>query len=455
MNADHENRQDGVVVFGRLPAMPLLVRRLVEFLAAAVVAVGVYELVVAGALALWPSLTDSWILLLWMTSATIAGLSMSRVRRLVGTALRRMWPATAGPSEALVAMAAVGAVATAPERLVTDVAALLAAGTGARAARVWLAEPDGRLWCAGGWPNAIPATPTPAALGELPDADHVAPVTDADGLLGALVLTARSRRGVAGPERRLAADAADAVAPLLRNLRLTSELEVALAHEQEQERLLARSRHRVIVARDVARARLSDEIHGRVAGVLVTCADDVDTLLDESAGPAEEILATMTHRIDVAITDFRQIVHGFYPSVLTDHGLAPSLDNLVAELPWTASCQAAALPRFDQRVELGVYFCLATILGSLNDMRTDADVRQTDLSVTLEREASPRILSATVLVHADRPWSFDTDTADAIDDRVGALDGRLDIASEPVGVRLTLSVPVLLTEPAGTSTGRR
>jgi len=422
MNADH--------AFGA----PLVVRRSVEFVAAAAFAVGVYELVVAGALALWPDLTDSWILLLWMTSATIAGLGMNRVRLLAGAGLRRVWPATAGPSEALLAMTGVAEVAAAPERVCTDVAELLVAGTGARAAQVWLAEPDGRLRCVGNSPDA--AMPeAPAALDEL-SGDHVAPVTDADGLVGALVLTARSRRGVAG---RLADDAADAVAPLLRNLRLTGELADALAHEQEQERLLARSRHRVIVARDVARARLSDEIGDRVAGPLAACADDIDTLLGESPPPAEPILAAMTHRIDVAITDFRQIVHGFYPAVLTDHGLAPSLDSLVSDLPWTASCDVAALPRVDQRVEMGVYFCLATIVGSLREH----PIRETDLRVTLDEEASPPTLSATVVVHADQPWSFDPDTIEAIDDRVGALDGRLDMATESATVQIGLSVPVL------------
>ncbi|HEY3609804.1 MAG TPA: hypothetical protein VGL06_20055, partial [Pseudonocardiaceae bacterium] len=359
-----------------------------------------------------------------------------------------------GPSEALLAMAGVDAVETSPDRVCTDVASLLAAGTGARAAQVWLAEPDGSLRCAGGWPNVAATTPTAATLGELPGADQVVPVTDADDLLGALVLTSRSRRGVTG---RLAEDAADAVAPLLRNLRLTGEVAESLTHEQQQERQLARSRHRVIVARDVARTRLSDEINGRVAGVLAACADDVDTLLAKSDSMADTILATMTHRVDVAITDFRQIVHGFYPAVLTDHGLAPSLDSLVSTLPWNASCETAAPPRFDERVEMGVYFCLATIVGSLRDMRADDEcpIRRTDLRVALDEAASPPILSATVLVHADRPWSFDPDTIDAIDDRVGALDGRLDIAREPGGVRLTLSVPVSLTEPAGTTTGRQ
>ena len=417
----------------------LVVRRTVEFVAAAAFAVGVYELVVAGALALWPDLTDSWILLLWMTSATIAGLGMNRVRLLAGAGLRRVWPATAGPSAALAAMTAVAEVAAVPERVCTDVAELLVAGTGARAAQVWLADPDGRLRCAGASPDA--ATGKSAALDEL-SGDHVAPVTDADGLLGALVLTARPRRGVAA---RLADDAADAVAPLLRNLRLTGELAEALAHEQEQERLLARSRHRVIVARDVARARLSDEIGDRVAGPLAACADDIDTLLGESPPPAEPILATMTRRIDVAIADFRQIVHGFYPAVLTDHGLAPSLDNLVSALPWTATCDADGLPRVDQRVEMGVYFCLATIVGALRAH----PIRETDLRVRLDQDASPPLLTATVVVHAGRPWSFDPDAIDAIDDRVGALDGRLDIATESATESATVQIGLSVPVPAG------
>jgi signal transduction histidine kinase len=465
MTADHLGRRGGGS--GRLPTGPLLVRRSVEFLAAATFAVSVYEVVVAGALAQWPDLTDSWILLLWMTSATVAGLGMSHVRRAVGSALRRAWPATAGQSDAFLAMAAVGgAVATSPERACTDVAALVAAGTGARAVRVWLAEPEGGLRCASGWPDGpvpgtpTPVAPTPAALGGLPGADHVASVTDGDGLLGALVLTTRPRRGTTTAQRHQTAAAAAAVAPLLRNLRLTGEVEAALAHEQEQERELARSRHRVIVARDIARARLSEEIHGRVAGMLAACAEDVDTLIagsapDGSTRPADTILATMTQRIDEAISDFRQIVHGFYPSVLTDHGLASSLDNLVAALPWTASCEAAGLPRFDRRVEMGVYFCLATIIGSLHAMRTAADqecpIRETNLQVALDLDTSPPVLSATVVVHSNPSWSFGRDTVDpdildAIDDRVGALDGRLDIARDPVGVRIDLSVPV----PSGT-----
>lgn len=455
-------RADAVGPLRALLTMPSLVRRLVELLASAAFAIGVYEFVVAGALALWPDITDSWILLLWMTAATIAGLGMSQVRRLVDAALRRVWPATAGPSHALVAMTAAGAVAASAEQVGTGVAALLAAGTGARRAQVWLAEADGRLRRVGRWPAApgaaAPAGPSLAALSEPSAGDYVEPVSDADGTLGALVLGARSGRGAIGLDRRLIAEAAGAVALLLRNLRLTSELELALSREHEQERRLGLSRHRVITARDVARARLSGEIQSRIGPALAACAVEVDALLaDPDHHPADPTLATMTERINVAITDFRQIVHGFYPAVLTDHGLASSLDNLVSELPWPATCEATALPRFDRRVEMGVYFCLAAIVGSLRDTRADADplspVRRLDLRALLDNDTFPPMLTATVVVHADAAISFDADTIDpdtidAIDDRVGALDGQLGIESDPSGLRLTLSVPISAADPA-------
>ena len=444
--------------------MASLVRRTVEFLAVAAFAVGVYEIVVAGALALWPNLTDSWILLLWMTAATISGLGMSWIRRLVRSVLGRMWPATSGPSHVLVALATVDSVATTTEQVCADVASLLAAGTGARRAQVWLAEPDGGLRAAGSWPvdsarvepEVMPAGAGCSALGTLPGVDHVAPISDAGGLLGALVLGARSGRGVTERDRELIAEAAGAVALLLRNLRLNDELAQALVREQEQERRLARSRHRLVVARDVARARLSSEIQGRIGQVLAVCATDVDTLLtadDNTVASANAVLAAMTQRINGAIADFRQIVHGFYPAVLTDHGLEPGLESLLSTLPWPATLKAVGLPRFDQRMEIGVYFCLAAIVGSLRDLRagtgSDCPIHSVDLSAMVDDRLSPPSLSATVFARMDDhhlvdfdAGTVDPDTIDAIDDRVGALDAQLTISREPTGVRLALTVPI-------------
>ncbi|HEY4017267.1 MAG TPA: hypothetical protein VGM75_01185 [Pseudonocardiaceae bacterium] len=437
----------------RRPAVGL--RWAVELVAMAIFVVAVYEAVVAGALALWPQLTDSWILLLWITAATISGLGLSSVHRLVGGGVRRLWPASGGPSAALTAATeAAGSM----DGALDGVASLLAAGTGARGVEVWVAEPDGELRFAGSWPGENQEQPSvvsvgdPDALRQLDGVSHVAPVSDADGPLGALALRADPRRGLTPSDQRLAADVANSVALLLRNRRLATDLENTLGAEREQGESLARSRRRLVLARDVARQGLSAEIRRRVDESLASCADDVDDLIGnptDDAGHRRESLDRLTGRVDTAVAAFREVVHGFYPAALNDHGLGPSLGNLVAELPWPASCHASDLPRLDQQVEIGVYFCVATIVGYLRNRCAPAGSQLT-VDLELDRDTSPPTLSATMVVEAEtaEPVEIDAEEREAIADRVDALAGTWEISAEPgqLRVRITLPVPSLHLE---------
>ncbi|HEY4453734.1 MAG TPA: hypothetical protein VGN81_05420 [Pseudonocardiaceae bacterium] len=440
----------------RRPAVVL--RWALELVAMAVFVVAVYEAVVAGALALWPGLTDSWILLLWITAATVSGLGLALVHRLVGGGVRRIWPASGGRSAALAALTAATEAADGVPDGVSDgvldgVASLLAAGTGAGGVEVWVAEPDGELRFAGSWPGGSEEQPSvvsvagPEALGQLGGVSHVVPVSDADGLLGALVLRANPRRGLTPADLRLAADVANSVALLLRNQRLAADLDEALRAQRGQSDNLARSRRRLILARDVARQGLSAEIRRRVGEPLASCADDVDDLIGDpasDAGHRREILDGLTSRVDTAVAAFREVVHGFYPAALNDHGLAPSLGNLVAEMPWPASCHAPDLPRLDQQVEIGVYFCVATLVGYLRDRCAPSGTRLA-LDLELDRVASPSTLSASMVVDAEmaEPLEIDADEREAIDDRVNALAGTWEISTEPGRLRVRIMMPVL------------
>jgi signal transduction histidine kinase len=416
----------------RSPAVAL--RWAVEIVAMAIFFVAVYEVVVAGALVLWPNLTDSWILLLWITAATISGLGLSWLHRLVGGGIRRMWPASAGPSPALATLIAATESAGRTDEVLDEVASLLVAGTSADSAEVWVADPDGELRFATSWPDSL-------ARSEV--VTHQAPVADADGQLGALVLRADPRRGLTSADERLAADVANSVALLFRNRGLAAELETALDAEREQTENLARSRRRLILARDVARQQLSAEIKLRVDEPLAGCADEVDDLIGDPATDAEhrrEILDRLTTRVDTAVADFREVVHGFYPAALNDHGLAPSIGNLVAELPWPASCAATELPRLDQQVEAGVYFCVATLVGHLRGRPPRAG-QQLTVDLGLEEDR----LSVTMVVSADTgdPVELDADEWEAIADRVNALAATSEITTEPGELRVRITMPVL------------
>ena len=55
--------------------------------------VAVYALLVGGGIALWPQAGDSWILLLWIAAAAIAGVGLSTVRSHARALAHRVLPA--------------------------------------------------------------------------------------------------------------------------------------------------------------------------------------------------------------------------------------------------------------------------------------------------------------------------------------------------------------------------
>lgn len=104
--------------------------------------VAVYALLVGGGIALWPRASDNWILLLWIAAAAIAGAGLTTVRSRARALAHRALPA-ATPYPMLMSLVS-GVVAAGPaEDWLPRLAALLAEGTGARTAAVWLAGPSG------------------------------------------------------------------------------------------------------------------------------------------------------------------------------------------------------------------------------------------------------------------------------------------------------------------------
>ena len=354
----------------------------VEAVAACGFVIAVYILVVAGGTALFPNAGDNWILVLWIAAAAISGAGMTTVTSGARALVRRVLPA-ADPYSVLMSFVS-GAMAAGPvEEALPRLAELLAEGTGARGAAVWLAGPSGVLRRASSWPDGAgldqPDTAADeAGLRNLPGVDHVAPVREAGELLGALTLRARPGHDLALPDVRLATNMANAAGLLLRYWKLTDRLWDQVQVETAQEAELAASRLRVVVARDAAREQLSAEIQAQVCESLECCAGQVAALsLDESAaGPALAAkLAEIGGEIDAAIVDFRRIVHGVYPPVLGDHGLRAAMENLLTELDPDASLISHRIPRLAARVEAGIYFCAAALLREWNGPSAPRPVR--------------------------------------------------------------------------------
>ena len=370
-----------------LIALYPLVRRGTQAVVSLGFVLAVYEGLVAGELHFWPNAPDSWILPVWVLAATVSGLGLGPLRRLVARLLAQAWPSAAADPYAALSETVAGVRWAAPsEDALGRLAEIAVRATSAKTARVV------------GIDDTLPVSVS---------ADFF-PITADGRALGHLVLEP-SRRGLSTSDRRLAASLADAAGTVLRNAELTAELAEQLRRREAQALELNLSRRRVAAARDEARNRLGAQIQDSVGSALTACRDRAVAL--PHAEDWEPGLGELTELVDAAVKDFRRIVHGVYPATLTDHGLRAALGNLVADLPGSPKFSGPELPRFEARYEVGVYFCLAALLEPVTD--------EVDVRVDLADEDALRIR----LSGADVDW--DPGTLEAVRDRVAALDGRL------------------------------
>ncbi len=139
--------------------------------------------------------------------------------------------------------------------------------------------------------------------------------------------------------------------------------------EAAQAAELAASRRRVVVGGTRPGSSSAPRSRPRSAQPLERCGEQVAALsLDEpAAGPAQAArLAEISREIDAAIVDFRRIVHGVYPPVLTDRGLRAAMESLLTDFDPDASLISHRIPRLAAWVEAGIYFCAAALLREWN-----------------------------------------------------------------------------------------
>jgi signal transduction histidine kinase len=223
-------------------------------------------------------------------------------------------------------------------------------------------------------------------------------------------------------------------ADLLDNPELIEEVASAVRLALENERLQAEararledlrlSRTRIIEAGDAERRRLERDLHDgaqqRLVGLSLALRLMRSHLGTDDGGDLAVLLDTAESEIRRAIVELRDVAHGIHPAVLTDEGLAAALEALAEE----ADVRLAALPqeRFPAAVETAAYILVAE---AAKRGAASASVERRDgvLVVEVETEAEP-------------------ETIVELQDRIGALDGRLRVARAPSGgVRLHAEIP--------------
>jgi hypothetical protein len=315
---------------------------------------------------------------------------------------------TATPYSAL-AEAAARIRAGSLEQSLPGLARVLAEGTGARRAELWLSVED-RLVSAASYPvdPAPRSVPNLAVLLAQPDVDHVVPVLEKTALRAVLAIS-KPGRPITPADLRLMHDVANGAGMLLRGVALNAELGERVRRADELAAELRASRQRLTQARDVERRRLISELgsattdrladlrsdltaagealapseassNGPPAAALPRATDQDDDADDDAveltgAEAAQRAVARARARLDELLDRFRVIARGVYPSVLRDQGPYGALDELVTDLPRPVSLTGDLPNRLAWEVESGIYFLAASAVRQLADRGGEQPLR--------------------------------------------------------------------------------
>jgi signal transduction histidine kinase len=239
-------------------------------------------------------------------------------------------------------------------------AEVLAGGTGAKAAQVWLMV-DGQLRLAATWP---PAVPGPPGSDTLPAAREL-PVRQAGELLGVLAVQEREHTPLTPVEERLFAGLANQAGLVLRGAKLRAELVHRLAELSTLAEELRGSRQRLVDTQDAERRRLERDIHDGAQQHLVALAVNLrlaQTLAGRSPERADRLVAQQGEAASTTIETIIGLSRGIYPRLLVDEGLAAALRAAISRSPVPVELAAVDLGRYPAGVEAAAYFCVLEAL---------------------------------------------------------------------------------------------
>ncbi len=315
-----------------------------------------------------------------------------------------------------------------PDGGADDLARVLAQGTGATLAAVWLRdgeliEPLGSWSVDGALPSGLIR-----ADSLVDDRTVVVPVRHGDDVLGDVSITKPRDDPPTPADRELLADVASGAGLMLRNVSLNRQLE-------QRARDVRESRLRLISAQDAERHRLDRDLHDGAQQQVVALKVKLGiakTLAErEGAEQVAALVSGLAEETQRAVDALRAIAHGIYPPLLEAEGLEVALRAAERTSASRLTVSAAGIGRYERHVEETAYFCvLEAVERSRMAGATKVDVSVADVAGELVIE----IASAGGLTEADLT---------AVTDRVDAFDGTTTVDTAPDGAtRFSCRLPV-------------
>jgi len=315
-------------------------------------------------------------------------------------------------------------------------AELLAKGTGAVRAGVWL-RVRSEAHLAASWPRGDGeedrlSTIAFEDLERMPGGDRAFPVRHLGEVLGALTVAEPPAEPLTPDQERLIGDLAAQAGLVLRNVGLIEELKA--------------SRQRLVTAQDEERRRLERNIHDGAQQQLVSLQIKLGLArkLASSLPDADALLSQLQAEAQAALDDLRALARGIYPPLLADQGLTAALEAQVRRAALPVTVKADSIGRYPPQTEAAVYFCS---LEALQNVAKYANAHEA--SVSLRGENGSLIFEV-----ADDGVGFDPTVSSygtglqGMSDRLEALGGSLQIVSSPgEGTRVIGRLPVRGSSP--------
>ena len=193
---------------------------------------------------------------------------------------------------------------------------------------------------------------------------------------------------------------------------------------------LRRSRARVAHVADTERRRIERDLHDGCQQRLIALRVKL-ALAEEIVGgenpPIGDLIQEIASDAETALEDLHALVHGIYPALLSDRGLADALKALARTALLPTRVLAHGLGRYPAAVEAGVYFtCAEALQNAAKHGGQNATAR---ILVRHEREGlafevrddgrgfNPAVRSGSGLAN--------------MEDRLAAVGGRLKVVSAP------------------------
>ena len=379
-------------------------------------------------------------LALSILATAIVAVGFQPVReRVQRVANRLVYGERATPYEVLAQFSERVAESYAVDDVMPRMARVLAEGTGAQSARVWLCSDT--TWHVGAvWPADAPlAQSMEHANGELPRVDgtgRIVEVRHQGDLLGALAVQKRPGEALTPVEESLLTHLAGQAGLVLKNVGLTADPQARLVD-------LRASRQRLVTAQDEERRRLERNLHDGAQQHLVALKVKLglaEMLLGRDPERARATLTQLKGDADEALETLRDLARGIYPPLLADKGLAAALESQARKATVPVTLAADGVGRYPQDVEAAVYFSVLEALQNVQKYAhsSRAMVRLREVDGTLRFEVS------------DDGVGFDVATAAKgsgltnMSDRLQALGGDVAVTSAPGrGTSLAGSLPLV------------